>query len=148
MNNNVISYPAEFNEFDSNNIGKTAFNPVVIVAENSKQLNGYVIPDLTADDIVKAYNAVVSGTMCVITDKSGLVHLIVNQADIVGADLCIEVSYFGSRVITYMVDGDNVSAEMSGVMKKISSVAPGKSLLGSDFNVLLAAFVDAGLMEN
>lgn len=148
MSNTTASYPTTWDQFDSNNIGKASsvFHPVTITAASTMTVDGYVIPKLTVDDIVTAYNTVVSGNTCVVSDPSGNMHFTVNQADAIGEDINIEISYFGSRVITYLVEGSTVITTMSGVAHSVP-YASGTTPTADEFNALIDALLDAKLLD-
>ena len=78
---------------------------VVIQADNNTQIGSDVVPVLTAEQITTAYNAVVAGKTCVITDALGMIHLNVFQAVSTDEDVEIYVLYFDRLILCYKEDG-------------------------------------------
>lgn len=81
----------------------------IIQAEESTQVQGYMVPKLTVHDVTKAYNEFVKGKLVVITSEDGNQHFAVNQADTISGDICIEILYYNIMLLTYTVlDDDTV----------------------------------------
>lgn len=81
----------------------------VIQVEEDTQVNGYMVPKLTVHDVTKAYNDFVKGKLVVITSEDGNQHFAVNQADTISGDICIEILYYSTMLLTYTVlDDDTV----------------------------------------
>lgn len=78
---------------------------IVLQANNNTTINGYQVPQLTAEQITQAYNGLVSGKQVVITDTTGLMHFAVNQADVVSGEPIISFEYFDIMELTYLTDG-------------------------------------------
>lgn len=77
----------------------------VVRAENNTEVNGYQIPQLTEEQILSIYNAVVTGRIVVISDKNDMMHFVVNQVDSVSDSICVCVMYFDIMVLSYHDDG-------------------------------------------
>lgn len=80
-----------------------------IKAESNTTVSGYSVPNLTVDDVLRAYNTIVSGGVCVISDSTDNSHFVVNQADTVGDEISIEIIYFNYMLVTYGSDGSTVT---------------------------------------
>lgn len=80
-----------------------------IRAQSNTTVQGYSVPALTAEEVLDAYNTIVSGGVCVITDYTDNSHFMVNQADTVGDGVSIEIVYFNYMLLTYETSGDSVT---------------------------------------
>lgn len=80
--------------------------PLIIYSSSSTSSHGYRIPELTTEQIIQAYNAVVAGKTVILTDERGIMHFNVNQADIVGSEIAITVLFFDEFIITYFESGE------------------------------------------
>lgn len=88
---------------------------VVIVVEENQTVNGYQVPKMTADDVIRAYNAVVAAVPCTLTDAQENQHFAVNQADTVSSDICVNVLYYDKMLLTYVLSGDTVTTEYTEI---------------------------------
>lgn len=66
------------------------------------------VPKLTADQITKAFNQVVSGGSCTITDATGNYHLVVNQADSLSGHPSIGILYYNELALSYVIEDTGV----------------------------------------
>lgn len=80
--------------------------PTAIIANNNTTEHGYQVPELTADQVVAAYNAIVAGKSATITDANGNFHLVVDQADLLDGDPSIGVNFWNVLHLTYVVRGN------------------------------------------
>lgn len=104
----------------------------IITADDNTTINGYQVPQLTTAQVQSAYNAVISGKVCVIVDKNGWMHLSVIQADAVGDEVTISVAYYTHMILTYADDGsiDYVPLELPEHNKIAQYFLVCNSLLG------------------
>lgn len=91
--------------------GEDDGNGVVIVVEENQTVNGYQVPKMTADDVVRAYNAVVAARPCTLTDATEAQHFVINQADTVSDAICVNILYYDKMLLTYSLSGDTVTTE-------------------------------------
>lgn len=80
-----------------------------IVTTNTTK-GGYSIPDLTPEQIVDIYNRVVKGRHVVIQDSKD-VYYTVSQVDSINDTLQVQISYFDTMIITYLLEGDHITIE-------------------------------------
>lgn len=66
------------------------------------------VPKLTANQITKAFNQVVSGGSCTITDATGNYHLVVNQADSLSGHPSIGILYYNELALSYVIEDTGV----------------------------------------
>lgn len=86
-----------------------------IQASANKAVNGYQVPDLTAEQVTQAYNAVVAGRSVTITDATGNYHLGVTQADVLNGDLAISLIYLNAMLLTYEISGSSVDIQFKNL---------------------------------
>lgn len=94
---------------------KTPGGGVVITVEENQTVNGYQVPKMTADDVTRAYNAVVAAIPCTLTDAQENQHFAVNQADTVSSDICVNVLYYDKMLLTYTLSGETVATEYTEI---------------------------------
>lgn len=66
------------------------------------------VPALTDEQITKAYNQIVSGGSCTITDATGNYHLVVNQADSLSGHPSIGILYYNELALSYVIEDSGV----------------------------------------
>lgn len=84
--------------------GGTPAQSLVIQASHNVTINTYVVPALSAEQIIQAYNTIVAGGSVVISDALGMTHLTVGQANEIAGEISIVVYYFDHMVLTYKED--------------------------------------------
>lgn len=106
---------------DAANVLPTLFNEIldmipeeqegalIVQASTSTTVKGYQVPNLTADQVTQAYNAVIGGRGCYILDKDELGQFAVNQADVLSEEPSIGILFYSYLLITYSVEGNNVT---------------------------------------
>lgn len=105
-------------EWDSYLLAKNVQEILTILVNNSKaeiihadtdtSVNNYLVPDLTVDQVIKAYNDVVAGRGVIITNSTDMMHCYVNQADVINDEVSIMILYYDTMLLTYTVSGDTV----------------------------------------
>lgn len=81
---------------------------LIVEAETNRSVNGYLVPDLTVDQVTAIYNAVVAAKPVTVTDATGKFHLVVDQADSLNGELCIGMIYYDVMLLTYEISGNRV----------------------------------------
>lgn len=81
---------------------------IVIETATNTTVGAYQAPNPTVEQIMTAYNAVVSAIPCTLTDALGQQHFVVNQADTIGDVISISILYYMEMIITYSVENDSV----------------------------------------
>lgn len=87
--------------------GKSTAGIVIETATNTT-VGAYQAPNPTVEQVMTAYNAVVSAIPCTLTDALGQQHFVVNQADTIGDVISISILYYMEMIITYSVENDSV----------------------------------------
>lgn len=82
---------------------------LLIASASDITVEGYSVPNLTAEQITEAYNAVVSGRGCIVVDRNDVGHFFVNQADSLNGDVTIEILYYSYMLVSYTLSGDTVT---------------------------------------
>lgn len=77
----------------------------VIHATQNTQIDSNVVPLLTSDQVVQAYNVIVAGGSCVITDVFGMINLKVTQANSINGQVIVYAMYFDRLILCYKDDG-------------------------------------------
>lgn len=111
----VIYYPpkksglgVDFNQ-DFNDNYDIVLSALMIKSTANVSAGGYQVPQLTAEQVTSAYNAVVSGRGATIVDKDGVGHFVVNQADSLNDEVSIEIVFYNYMLLTYTLEGNNVT---------------------------------------
>ena len=111
----VIYYPpkksglgVDFNQ-DFNDDYDIVLSSLMIKSTANVSAGGYQGPQLTAEQVTSAYNAVVSGRGATIVDKDGVGHFVVNQADSLNDEVSIEIVFYNYMLLTYTLEGNNVT---------------------------------------
>lgn len=81
---------------------------LVIRSNANATVNGYVVPKLTVDQVINAYNTFVGGGLCIVTSADDNSHFAVNQADVISGEITIEFLYYNYMLLSYTVIGDDV----------------------------------------
>lgn len=81
---------------------------LMVQSANNTTVGGYQVPELTAEQVTQAYNAVVTGRGCIIVDHDETMHAYVNQADALNDELSIGILFYSYMLLTYTVSGDSV----------------------------------------
>lgn len=84
-------------------------NALMIHATEDEQVNSYDVPKLTAEDVTRAYNAIVSGRGCLILDKDEICHYAIVQADSINNVLNINILYHNIMLLSYTLEGEDVT---------------------------------------
>lgn len=79
-----------------------------VQSNRNTTVGGYQVPELTAEQVTQAYNAVVTGRGCVIVDHDETMHAYVNQADALNDELSIGILFYSYMLLTYTHSGDSV----------------------------------------
>lgn len=74
---------------------------VNIQASANKTVDTFIVPDITAEQLTKAYNALVAGKSCTISDKDGMNHFAVIQADMISDLPAIIIPYYWLGFVDY-----------------------------------------------
>lgn len=82
---------------------------LMIESASNTAVGGFQVPSLTAEQVERAYNAVVSGRGCIIVDHDETMHAYVNQADQLNDELSIGILFYSSLVLTYTLADDAVT---------------------------------------
>lgn len=82
---------------------------LMVQSANDTTVGGYQVPELTAEQVQEAYNAVVSGRGCIIVDHDEKMHAYVNQADALNDELSIGILFYSSMLLTYTLSGETVT---------------------------------------
>lgn len=88
-----------------------SFEPSIVYADREMEVNGFAVPQITVEQFMALYNAVVGGRDSVLVDKNNLCHYVINQADEVGDSLNIGFNYFDVMYLTYVLEHDDISIE-------------------------------------
>lgn len=80
------------------------FSGITILTENNITVNGKSVPQLSSDQLTLAYNAVVAGRSCTITDMSETEHFKVVSVKVVNDKFYVRVIYEDSMILTYELD--------------------------------------------
>lgn len=91
---------------DANSLGEAA---LLIASASDITVEGYSVPNLTAEQITEAYNAIVRGRGCIIVDHNDVGHFFVNQADSLNDDITVEILYYSYMLVSYTLSGDTVT---------------------------------------
>lgn len=83
-----------------------------IHATSNITVNSFQVPNLTQEQVTTAYNTVVAGNNCVISDATDTYHMCVNQADSLNGLLTIELLYFSTMLLIYTIN-ENDEVEIS-----------------------------------
>lgn len=81
---------------------------LMVQSANNTTVGGYQVPQLTAEQVTQAYNAVVTGRGCIIVDHDETMHAYVNQADALNNELSIGILFYSYMLLTYTLSGDSV----------------------------------------
>lgn len=73
----------------------------IIHANSDITERGYLIPNLTSQQVIDAYNGVVSGASTLITNADGSIYYTVNQVDSINDEINIQILYFSHMIVTY-----------------------------------------------
>lgn len=90
-------------------IPSTPVAALMVQSANNTTAGGYQVPELTAEQVTQAYNAVVTGRGCIIIDHDETMHAYVNQADALNDELSIGILFYSSMLLTYTLSGDSVT---------------------------------------
>lgn len=82
---------------------------LMVQSANDTTVGGYQVPELTAEQVTLAYNAVVAGRGCIIVDHDEKMHAYVNQADALNDELSIGILFYSSMLLTYTLSGETVT---------------------------------------
>lgn len=82
---------------------------LMIQSERNTTVGGYQVPELTAEQVQQAYNAVVTGRGCIIIDHNETMHAYVNQADQLNDELSIGILFYSSLILTYTLSDSAVT---------------------------------------
>ena len=111
----VIYYPpkktglgVDFNQ-DFSDDSDIVLSSLMIKSEANVAAGDYQVPQLTAEQVTNAHNAVVSGRGATIVDKDGVGHFVVNQADSLNDKVSIEIVFYKYMLLTYTLEGNNVT---------------------------------------
>lgn len=74
---------------------------VNIQSSANKTISGFIIPDITAEQLLVIYNALVAGKSCTISDKDGMNHFTVIQADMISDLPAIIIPYYWLGFVDY-----------------------------------------------
>ncbi len=77
----------------------------VITSTSTQTVEGLVLPVLTSEDVLKAYNAVSAGQGCVIDSNNGMEQFVVTQGDTVDGGVYIMFNHYGTHWVQYDEDG-------------------------------------------
>ena len=77
------------------------YKALTIESESDTTIEGYSVPNLTEEQIVAAYNAVIAGKVVIIASSDTHSHFVVNQADSLNDEPSIEVIYYSTMLLTY-----------------------------------------------
>lgn len=78
---------------------------IVLYAEENTTINTYVVPKLTSDQVVQAYNSIIIGKPVTIADAEETFYLTVEEADNMNDEVAIIVLYFDTMILTYHDNG-------------------------------------------
>lgn len=82
---------------------------LVIQADNTITVQGYAVPNLTAEQVTSIYNAVAGGKTAVVTDPTGNYHFTIDQADNMAGIISCEYKFFNTMYVTYELDNETVT---------------------------------------
>lgn len=88
-----------------------SLEPSIVYAEAETSVGGFAVPQITVEQFMNLYNAVVGGRDSVLVDKNNLCHYVINQADAVGDSLNIGFNYFDVMYLTYVLENNDISIE-------------------------------------
>lgn len=86
-----------------------------IQASTNVRVNNYDVPQLTAEQVTQAYNAIVAGRNITITDATGNYHLGVTQADLLNGDIAISLIFLNVMLLTYEISGSSVEIQFKNL---------------------------------
>lgn len=92
-----------------------AFTPIIIEVEENQTINGYAVPKLTDEDLMRAYNGVVAGYPVIIVDATGNYFFVVKQADTDTEDFYICFDYCAVMILTYQLHGEDVTTTYTAI---------------------------------
>lgn len=92
-------------------IGGSGSQAVVIQADQNKTVNGYVVPQLTDEQITQIHNFLVSGTSVVVADATGNMHFGGLNTDVISDEIYISFRYFDKMVLEYTMGNVTTYAE-------------------------------------
>lgn len=114
-NTNAL-YPLlrEIGEGAGGGSGGVVINPKA--NDTSLEIGGvtYAVPTLDADELVVAYNALIAGTGCSVSNKAGTSYFAVLQADSIQS-VGIHLEFFGIATLEYHMEGSTV--EISAIQQ-------------------------------
>lgn len=74
---------------------------VIIEASANKTVNNYQVPQLTDEQLLQIYNAVVAGKPVTVTDATGSMHFSSLNADSVSGEVFVTMLYFDKMILEY-----------------------------------------------
>lgn len=89
-------------------------NKVIVTPESDIELNGHLVPNLSTEDVLKAYNGMVEGNNVIISTSDDSNHFLASQ--VVGTDGSVQVKiiYGEVMVVTYTLENQEVSISYKG----------------------------------
>lgn len=72
-----------------------------IKVDENTELNGFLVPKMSVNDVTKAFNAFVSGRPVTITDADDVFHIAVVQADNIEGEISITILFWNIMLVTY-----------------------------------------------
>lgn len=93
----------------------------IIHADSDITERGYLIPNLTSQQVIDAYNSVVSGVSTQITNADGSIYYTVNQVDSINDEINIQILYFSHMIVTYSEENGVVTITSKALMSDIPS---------------------------
>lgn len=118
---------------------------IIIQAFSSQLVNGHVVPVLTAEEVTKAYNAIVAGRHCTITDAPGTGHFTVLQGDLIGGEPCISFLYYSVMILYYYIEDNEIVTTFTDI--DLSGVIAPEYIEGYSYNQGVLVMHDGGLYQ-
>lgn len=87
---------------------------VIIEASANKTVNNYQVPQLTDEQLLQIYNAVVAGKPVTVTDATGSMHFSSLNADSVSGEIFVTMLYFDKMILEYSEGDQTTFTEIGG----------------------------------
>lgn len=99
---------------------------VQIAVDGTATVEGYAVPNPTAEELTAIYNAVVAGNNVQIVDSNDVYYQVILADSMAGA-INVELMFFGKMVLTYTLENETVSITANKVSSKKEIVLTGES---------------------
>lgn len=88
--------------------GSEGGGAVQIAVNGTTTVEGYAVPNPTAEEITAIYNAVIAGNNVQIVDSNNVYYQVV-LADSINGAVSVEILFFGTIVLTYTLEDDKIT---------------------------------------